>query len=251
MKLLFLGVSSALSVGEKKYQSNMLIKSSTDRQMLIDCGTDVRHSLYEQGVTHSTIDAVYISHLHADHVGGLEWLSFSKVFIDHKKTELYISQDQQDKLWNNVLSGGMSSLENEQATLSTWFDVHGINDLHFTWEKHSFRLIKIPHSISNREYLPAYGLLIRGDSKTIFLSTDTRFCPELLESVYNEADLIFHDCETSTMSSGQHARYTDLKTLDSKIKNKMWLYDYNDGELPDAKKDGFKGFVVRGQSFDF
>ena len=98
MKLLFLGVSSALSVGDKKYQSNMLIKSSTNRHLLIDCGTDIRHSLYEQGVSHSTIDAVYISHLHADHVGGLEWLSFSKVFIDHKKPGLYISPDQRDKL---------------------------------------------------------------------------------------------------------------------------------------------------------
>lgn len=251
MKLLFLGVSSALSVGDMRYQSNMLIKSSTDRQMLIDCGTDIRHSLYEQGFTHSTIDAVYISHLHADHVGGLEWLSFSKVFVDHKKPELYISSDQQDKLWNNVLSGGMSSLENVESTLSTWFDVQSISDLRFTWETYPFRLIKIPHSISNQKYLPAYGLLIKGDSKTIFLSTDTRFCPELLESVYNEADLIFHDCETSTLSSGQHARYSDLKTLDAKIKNKMWLYDYNDGELPDATKDGFKGFVVRGQAFDF
>lgn len=252
MKLLFLGVSSALTVGHKRYQSNMLISSTLGRQMLIDCGTDIRHSLYEQDITHSMIDAVYISHLHADHVGGLEWLGFSTVFIDQKKSALYISPDQQDKLWHNVLSGGMLSLENEEATLSTWFDVQCINDLRFTWEKHLFRLIKIPHSISNKEYLPAYGLLITGDSKTIFLSTDTRFCPELLESVYNEADIIFHDCETSAAASGQHARYVDLKTLDAKIKNKMWLYDYNeDDELPDAIKDGFRGFVVRGQSFDF
>ena len=251
MKLLFLGVFSAFSVGDKKYQSNMLIESSTGKRMLVDCGTDIRHSLYEQGLTHSTIDAVYISHLHADHVGGLEWLGFSKVFFDKKKSNLYISPDQQEKLWNNVLSGGMSSLENEKATLSTWFDVQLVDNLSFTWEKHPFQLIKIPHSINDHEYLPAYGLKITGDSKTIFLSTDTRFCPHVLASVYDEADLIFQDCETSTIASEQHARYVDLKMLDTKIKNKMWLYDYNDGELPDAKKDGFKGFIVRGQSFDF
>ncbi len=110
MKLLFLGVFSAFSVGDKKYQSNMLIESSTGKRMLVDCGTDIRHSLYEQGLTHSTIDAVYISHLHADHVGGLEWLGFSKVSFDKKKSKLYISPDQQEKLWNNVLSGGMRNL---------------------------------------------------------------------------------------------------------------------------------------------
>ena len=29
----------------------------------------------------------------------------------------------------------------------------------------------------------------------------------------------------------------------------MWLMHYNDGDLPDAKKDGFKGFVKQGQEF--
>ncbi|MEM7589467.1 MAG: ribonuclease Z, partial [Myxococcota bacterium] len=28
-------------------------------------------------------------------------------------------------------------------------------------------------------------------------------------------------------------------------------YHYNSGKLPDAKKDGFLGFVKRGQVFDF
>ena len=251
MKLVFLGVSSALTVSDKTFQSNMLLESSSGRKMLIDCGTDVKHSLYAQGFNHGDIDAVYISHLHSDHVGGLEWLGFSKFFIDKQKPALYISPDQQDKLWTNVLSGGMSSLENMNVNLSTYFDVQLINDLCFTWEKHTFQLIKIYHSISNHDYLPSYGLLISGGLKKIFISTDTRFCPALLEPIYNEADLVFHDCETSKRVSGQHAQYSDLKTLDTKIKRKMWLYDYNDGPLPDAKGDDFKGFVVRGQSFNF
>ncbi|HBI22164.1 MAG TPA: MBL fold hydrolase [Legionella sp.] len=251
MKLLFLGVSSALVVGEKKFQSNMLIESMSGRKMLIDCGTDVRHSLYEQGIHHGDIDAVYVSHLHADHVGGLEWLGFSKFFIDKKRPELYISPDQQDKLWSNVLSGGMSSLENVDVNLSTYFDVRPIDDLSFMWEKCRFQLIAVYHSIHHHERLPCYGLLISGQFKKIFISTDTRFCPELLMPIYNAADVIFHDCETAERVSGQHAQYTDLKTLDVTIKNKMWLYDYNDDTLPDAVSDGFKGFVVQGQSFEF
>ena len=72
--------------------------------MLIDCGSDIKHSLFEQGLSHTDIDAVYISHLHADHVGGLEWLGFSKLFNDKKKPKLYISPKLQTELWNNVLS---------------------------------------------------------------------------------------------------------------------------------------------------
>lgn len=229
----------------------MLIESSCKHKLLIDCGSDIRHSLFEQGIGHNEIDAVYISHLHADHVGGLEWFGFSKLFIDKVKPALYISSDQRDKLWNNVLSGGMSSLESEDATLATYFDVQPIHQQSFIWKKFLFQLIKVEHSMSNGVHIPAYGLLITGDSKKIFISTDSRFHPNVLNPIYKQADIIFHDCETSCIASGQHAQYSDLKTLDPVIKAKMWLYDYNDGLLPDAEKDGFKGFISQGQSFDF
>ena len=251
MKLLFLGVSSALSVGDKQYQSNMIIETLDGKRMLFDCGSDVKHSLYEQGISCPQVDAVYISHLHADHAGGLEWFGFSKYFLEKKRPSLYISPDQKDTLWNHVLSGGMSCLEDFQPTLSTYFDVKDIQQNQFSWENHSFQLIKVPHSISNHQYLPAYGLLITGDKKTIFISSDTRYCPEILEPIYRRADLIFHDCETSSFKSEQHPHYDDLKKLDMHIKNKMWLYHYNAGELSDAQKDGFLGFVSRGQTFEF
>jgi ribonuclease BN (tRNA processing enzyme) len=249
VKLLFLGVLAAFSVGDKSFQSNMLIENESGSKLLIDCGSDARLSLFAQGYGHNDIDAVYISHLHSDHVGGLEWLGFTKRFIDSQKPRLYISADQIDKLWKNVLSGGMSSLEGEEATLSTYFDVKAISNGYFIWENYLFELIKTHHYICNREILPSYGLLIQNTRQKIFISTDTRFTPDNLQLVYNKADIIFHDCETSTTISGQHAHYNDLKNLDSKIKQKMWLYDYNQGELPNAQKDGFQGFVVRGQRF--
>lgn len=251
MKLIFLGVCSALSVGYKNFQSNMLLKSTDQKHMLIDCGGDVRNSLYELGYSSTDIDAVYISHLHADHVGGLEWLGFAKFFIDKNPPKLYISDDQRNPLWNNVLSGGMSTLEDQEANLTTFFRVMPIQDLKFVWEKQPFQLIKVIHSYSNHQLLPSYGLLIQGEKLKIFISTDSRFSPEFLALIYAQVDMIFQDCETSNFHSQQHAHYDELKNLDASIKRKMWLYDYNSGTLPDAKLDGFQGFVKRGQSFDF
>lgn len=252
MKLLFLGASSAFCLGENRFQSNMLFESESGQKLLIDCGSDIRHSLYAQGYRHSDIDAVYISHLHSDHVGGLEWLGFTKHFIDGQKPTIYISPDLINILWNNVLCGGMSSLETEQATLSSFFDVKPIQNNSFTWKNYTFNLIKTNHVVSNGQIMPSYGLFIHINLQTIFISTDTRFSPDSFQDMYNKADLIFHDCETSAKISGQHARYQDLKTLAPKIKKKIWLYDYNDDDdLPDAKKDGFQGFVILGQSFNF
>ncbi len=229
----------------------MLLESDSGQKLLIDCGNDVRHSLHAQGYCHSDIDAVYISHLHCDHTGGLEWLGFTKRFIDSQKPALYISDDLIDMLWNTVLRGGMSSIENEEASLSTYFDIQNIQNNSFIWEGYKFELIKTLHYISNNVIMPSYGLFISNSSHKIFLSTDTRFSPDCFQKIYDKADLIFQDCETSEYSSGQHARFQELKTLGPEIKKKMWLYDYNDGDLPDAKREGFLGFIIPGQRFIF
>ena len=251
MQLKFLGVSAAFVVGKDKYNSNMLITSASGKNLLIDCGADARHSLHRQNLSHSDIDAVYISHLHADHVGGLEWLGYTKYFIDKHIPDLYISHELDSSLWDNVLSGGMSTLENKQASLDTFFKVHALQSPSFVWEGYSFELIKVLHSISNGQVLPCFGLLITVDTYKVFLTTDTRFQKDLLMPVYAQADIIFQDCETSTSASYQHARYDDLQTLPASIKSKMWLYDYDKIAHLDAVGDGFLGFVEVGQSFTF
>ncbi|CAA9435206.1 MAG: Ribonuclease Z, partial [uncultured Phycisphaerae bacterium] len=71
MKLTFLGTGSAFTLAN--YQSNMLLEDSGKR-LLIDCGGDARHAMAAAGYKAADVDALYVSHLHADHIGGIEWL---------------------------------------------------------------------------------------------------------------------------------------------------------------------------------
>lgn len=251
MKLIFLGVSSALSVGYKSFHANMLLELPSEQHLLIDCGGDIRHALFDLGYSSADIDAVYISHLHADHVGGLEWLGFSGLFLHKKRLPLYIGHDLVQRLWDSVLAGGMSSLENEEATLGTFFTPHPIGEKNFNWQNTNIRLVPVEHTYSNGVLQPSYGLMIYSAQQKIFITTDTRFSPAFLDHAYEEADIIFHDCELSIYRSNQHAHYDDLKNLPAHIKKKIWLYGYNNIELPDALADGFAGFVMRGQEFSF
>ena len=137
MKLTFLGTGSAFTIGNGNYHSNLLLSSPSGRNLLIDCGSDVRHSLFEQNKTFRDVHDVYISHLHADHVGGLEWLAFTKKFNQpgSPKPRLYISEQLVEDLWQNVLCGGLSSLAECQAELSDYFDVVPIGlGLKFNWK---------------------------------------------------------------------------------------------------------------------
>lgn len=252
-KLFFLGSGSAFTVGADNFQSNILLIDEEDNKLLIDCGSDIRFSLHEAGFSHLDITDIYISHLHSDHVGGLEYIGFSTKFDPRcNKPNLYLSKDIAAELWNNTLSGGMSSIDGDLADLNTFFKIHQINRAsYFTWEKINFYLVKVIHINNGYYIMPSYGLFFKINGIKVFLTTDTQFCLERLEKYYDSADLIFQDCEISKFPTSIHAHYKQLLNLPQKIRNKMWLYGYQPGALPDAQKDGFCGFVKRGQTFKF
>ena len=253
MKLTFLGSGSAFTLGADNFQSNMLLTSNTGKKLLLDCGSDIRFSLHALGMSHRDITDIYISHLHADHVGGLEYVGFSTKFDPScERPNLYIEDDLADQLWNRTLSGGMRSIEGQITELETFFAVEKVKpNGHFTWEDVDFNLVKVIHVNNGQFIMPTYGLFFEVDGLKVFMSSDTQFVIDELIEYYQKADIIFHDCETAQFPTKIHAHYQQLITLPETIKRKMWLYHFQPGELPNAQQEGFCGFVQRGQMFDF
>jgi len=254
MKIKFLGSGSAFCIDN--FQSNILIDAD-GRKLLFDCGGDIRWALKGSGNSIMDIDSVYISHLHADHTGGLEYAAFvtyfGRVVRSGNKIKL-IAQDQLLKdLWDKSLSGGLSSIQMIDSTLDTFFDPVGIpNNGSFTFgdKGYKFDLIQTIHVIADRSFVKSFGLKFHTGKNMVFITSDTQWAPHQLRDFIKTSDVVFHDCETSKFPSGVHAHYEDLVTLPIELKSKMWLYHYNDGPLPDAKAAGFRGFVTKGQEFD-
>jgi ribonuclease BN (tRNA processing enzyme) len=221
---------------------------------LIDAGSDLRFSLNEQKLSYLDIRNVYISHLHADHIGGLEWLAINTYFDPHyhDKPNLFISERLIKDLWNKSLAGGLRTLQTELSSLDTFFNVHPLKEhVPFFWNEVQFRLVQSVHVISDHALMPCYGLLIDYNNTRIYFTADTQYAHQQLLDYYEEADIIFHDCETAADKSGVHAHYSELLEIPEKLKKKIWLYHYNVGKLPNAKAAGFLGFVKKGQSFTF
>lgn len=251
MKLTFIGTGSAFTVGQGNYHSNMILEAESEKKFLIDCGSDARLALHELNLSYQDIHSVYISHLHADHCGGLEWLAYCAKF-DPKcsKPHLYLHPNLTASLWE-ILSVALNPFNDEKVDLSTFFEVHEIENHAFLWDQHEFRIFQTIHIAQDSKLMPSYGIIVKVDDKKILITTDTRFAPEILLPLYQQVDIIFHDCEISPKKTGVHAHYTELKELSPEIKNKMWLYHYQPLSLPDARADGFKGFVEKGQCFEF
>lgn len=256
MKLLFIGSGSAFIVNNNNFNSNMLlINENNNEKLLIDCGSDARHALAELGFCYRDISNVYISHLHADHVGGLEWLALTSIF-DSKcdKPILYANTYIMKTLWEHSLQGGLSTIQGVKTDLNYFFNTKETNrDGCFEWQNILFQTVQTIHVVDNYTYMPSFGLIFSINGQKIFITTDTQFAPNQLYDFYRDSDIIFQDCETLDTPSGVHSSFKELCTLDSSIKSKMWLYHYNcDYEsLPDAKAAGFCGFVKKGQVFEF
>jgi ribonuclease BN (tRNA processing enzyme) len=251
--LLFLGSGSAFTIGADNFHSNMLLTSDRGTKLLIDCGSDIRFSLHATGFSYLDITDIFISHLHSDHVGGLEYVGLSQRFDPRcDRANLFLSKDIASDLWDRTLSGGMRSVDQDIADLETFFTVHRLGKGEgFTWENIQFELVRVIHVDTGLYVMPSYGLFFEIEGVKVFISSDSKLCLDQNHRFYEEADIIFHDCETTNEHTPVHAHYSELATLPRQIRRKMWLYGYQPGHLPNAQKDGFLGFVKRGQQFEF
>ncbi len=264
MKVTFLGVGSAFS--RKNGNSNILIESG-DVKFLIDCSLACSAALRKYGLSLQDITHVFITHLHADHITGLEEIAFMMRLVYHTQITLLSTESLLDRLWTCSLRGGLEHIEltpgeKTPQTLNDFFEVCPlapqewvtICDSPHSGSPHLKFLLKRTNHVKGME---SYGLLVEespgGLEKRFFMSGDTKFDPALITDGAQNASIIFHDCQLHDSGehniNGVHASYRQLQQLDPDIRRRMWLYHYGDEALPDAVGDGFAGFIKRLQSF--
>lgn len=258
MKLIFIGSGGGLGSPKENYHSNAVLASGDDL-FGIDCGSTFQAAIEEMGMDISKFKGFYITHLHADHAGGLEWVGFKTFFstfpFGQARPLLYGNVEVLEDLWKQTLSGGMESLQGQKNSLETYFNPkpippNGSFRHKIGCDVLTFDLVQTVHTVDDRRIKPSFGLMFWVNRKTIFYTGDTQFCPNQIMTYYDQADVIFQDCELAEYPNSVHAQYHQLKTLPDKVKNKMWLYHYS-GQTPDAVADGFLGFVRKGQIFEF
>jgi ribonuclease BN (tRNA processing enzyme) len=249
-QLIFIGTGNAFYDKKDNYQSNVIIIAPNGNKLLIDCGGDARRALNELNFTYQDITNLFISHLHADHIGGLEWLALARYFDPAtENANLYCPDTIVESLWDNCLKGGLSCIDSTPS-LSSFFHVKPCPDKEtFAWEGLKMTPVFAYHCPDGGDHMPCYSLLIESDNTTIFFTADSKFTPEYHRPFFQKADIIFHDCETAEVATGVHAHYNELKTLPIEIKKKMHLYHCKVRNPSDPSADGFFGYVNRGEVY--
>lgn len=261
LSLFFIGTGSAFS--KKYFQTNFLIVKGNDH-ILIDCGTLCTYALektYNTPIT--SIQNIFVTHPHADHIGSLEEFALAGRYIAKKKPNLIINNRFKKLLWKQCIKGGLHYSEDGHMKMHDYFnqikpelitkkpfeiyetDIGSINlkifrTRHITTKSKTFRRSQL-----------SYGILI---DNRILCTGDSQFRPEYLEYFQNKypVELIIHDCDVTGYAEGVHASYRQLATLDNATKAKMMLVHYNSSaEQKTPETDGFKGFVQPGVWYIF
>lgn len=215
MEIVFLGTGNAFS--RKYFNSNVLIKFS-NTNLLIDCGITCPMSLENIGIELDHIHNVFISHLHADHVGGLEELAIKHKYFYHRKLNLYIPMRLKNDIWYNSLRGGLEFTVEGKVDIEYYFNVHPVEST-FTIANKTFEIIPTLHIPG----MPSYGILFDG----IFYTNDMVFQRSLLDKMLEKSNTIIHDC--SFTPNPVHAYYKELLELPLQIREKIYLIHYADG----------------------
>ncbi|ANE47412.1 beta-lactamase [Paenibacillus swuensis] len=229
-----MGTGSAFA---KNYFNNNALLYVNDATIMIDCGITAPAALHKMGKSFGEIDAVIVTHLHADHIGGLEEFAFQMKFLYERKPKIIVPEALLHPLWENSLRAGLEQ-EGIQS-LDCYFEVYPVK------EREPFAVTEgLTIEYTQTEHIPgklSYSLFI---GEHTFYSADLQFDLALLEYVHHERKCrtILHDCQLS-LPGVVHAGIDQLLTLPTDIQRKIYLMHYGDN-MPDFEgKTGEMRFI--------
>ncbi|WP_144939590.1 MBL fold metallo-hydrolase [Paenibacillus sp. 32O-W] len=220
LQLRMLGTGGAFST---RYANNNALMTIGDFTLLVDCGATAIRSLHEMKVPLTSIDGVFITHQHADHIGGLEEFAFQMLYVYRQKPKLFVPSTLRNVLWENSLKGGMINPEAGLNSLDDYFEVIEIAEGSAAKLSEDFRLEILPSE--HVRYKSSYSLLV---NDRLYYSADTRFNRARLEELHDRGVRYFlHECKLYG-APGVHTTLEELLTLPEELQEKIQLMHYSD-----------------------
>ena len=263
LEFIFVGTGSAFT---KKYnQTNLLIINGPDH-LLIDCGTTCSRALLSLGINITDIKNFFMTHSHADHIGGLEEVLLMNRYVTRQKPNILITETYQHLLWEMSLRGGVGYNEEVAGDMLAFQDMWNIIRpqpmTEFSRETYDGNIGNINIKFMRTMHIPdtshdwrasfwSTGVII---NDKVFFTSDTRYDYDLIMEYDNKYNFecIFHDCQF--FSGGVHASLEELKQLPPEIKKKTYLVHVGDNwqDFTDKVKEyGFAGFAEERTKYIF
>jgi ribonuclease BN (tRNA processing enzyme) len=226
LDLLPLGVGDAFSAVH--YSSSYALRAD-GRWLVVDCPHPIRKMMREASARSrlaldvGDVDAVVLTHLHADHVSGVEDLGFFSHFVLGRRARIAAHSEVASRLWGGHLAAGMERLVTPggapaEKTFEDYFELVLLDET---------RPVRIgSFEIECRRthhHVPTTALRVRGAGRAVGFSADTAYDPELIVWL-DAADLVVHEA-----GFGIHTPLERLAELPDETRSRMRLAHFPDG----------------------
>jgi ribonuclease BN (tRNA processing enzyme) len=225
-ELVVLGVGDTFS--DRHHTASLLLRAG-GFALAIDCPDSYRRVLARASARAGVpldladIDHVLVTHVHGDHVNGLEGVAFYKRFAEGKRVRVVAAPEVRAALWEGRLAAPMARLFDGQRFHDLGFDDY-FEHLPLAWDGPT----RVgPFTVRARRtihHVPTSALLVEHGGRVLGYSADTAFDPALIEFL-SEADLVIHE----TNLGPAHTPYEALAALPAELRARMRLIHYPDG----------------------
>ena len=223
MKITWNGTGSAWST---HWGNSSAVVESGGKRLLIDCGHTVPARLQAMGLSLRDLDAVFISHLHGDHVYGLEEWGFRNMLQWKIRPTLFIAATLPELLWDNVLSGTMRQVCDCACALNDYFDVVPLHvGQPHRWENLSLEL----HPVRHVPHARSYGVKVAEGKSVVGFTCDSLADAPNDPWFYEDTACVFHDCSFKPPFPGTvHAHFAQLCQYPAHFRERTYLAHYDD-----------------------
>ncbi len=248
MTLQFFGAGAAFSRRYGTTCSGLTLR--TGERWLIDCGRQAPDQLHAAGVSWHEIRGQIVTHVHGDHVFGLEDFAFSRYFHTDKGVAairdggprpLFVSHSAvREEVWQTLapaLHYVPTPRGQNTGTFETYFEVVqpcGAEPPGAGPWPHAERFEADGLQIVTRETVhvpgkPSTSLEISlGDGRLAWWSGDSTVDAELLQSLEPRTTVFFHDCTFTEYPGQVHGSFQLLEKLPDPLRRKMVLMHHED-----------------------
>ena len=198
-----LGCGDAFGSGGR-FQTSFWVTDGSTR-FLVDCGATVLQAMHRWSVDRGAVDAVLLSHLHGDHIGGLPFLILDSHFNVRRTRPLLVAGPPGTRA---RLRDVMESLFPGSAGITLRYPLE-VSEYTLEAPNRIAGLVVTPHEVLHPCGAPPAALRIECGGRTIAYSGDTQWAPGVVRAA-DGADLLLLECNAYDRRLPNHL---DLGTL--------------------------------------
>jgi ribonuclease BN (tRNA processing enzyme) len=212
----------ALGVGDSEsiqfWNTHLLLRTDAGN-LLIDCGYTIKYALAEHALGLPDINAVFVSHVHGDHVFGLERIGFESRYVYNQRARLYLEPELRIPLWDQCLKGSMGYSSSGRNTLESFFDVEEISGHAFEFGGVRMRTFHTRHTVGK----PSFGIVF---NDSLIFTSDTNVLPWIARDRTSRP--IWHDCSFVDTHPAHATVHEMIEAYPESVRRRIRIIHYGD-----------------------